>query len=63
MHMCNNCTLSTIKCPSHPLLDQIPHPLGRNLRQWTLKCPTLGVVGLDIDRRIIHPITAMVAMN
>ena len=45
MYMCNNCTLSTIKCPSHPLLGQIPHPLGRNLRQWTLKCPTLAPMG------------------
>ena len=33
MYMCNNCTLSMIKCPSHPLLGQIPHPLGRNMRQ------------------------------
>ena len=45
MYMYNNCTLSMIKCPSHPLLGQIPHPLGRNLRQWTLKCPTLAPMG------------------
>ena len=38
-----------------PLSDQMPHPLGQNLHQWTLKYPALapmGVVGLDIDRRV-----------
>ena len=59
MHIYNNCTLDTIKCPFHPLLGQMPHPLGQNLDQWTLKCPILalwGVVGLDIDRHIMHTV-------
>ena len=57
MYMCNNCTLSMIKCPSHPLLGQIPHPLGRNMRQWLWNArpsPLWGVVGLDIDRCITN---------